>query len=315
MAKNRKKATFHWKRLVALAVNILITRVFVCDCKIHANQKGIDLPDAKDMQHNNPIIFTSIGQLHLSLSATYSKRIRPERVVLNVGHGLKPTIGYFVAPRDGIYLFNFAGLLNDVDIANQCVLLQHMGHEEYDSELTWKLPDPMTLAGHSLVSMKKSEVMEYFGRADSSTTDYLNSLGFLHNNWWRLSGRLIADSNDLDAVAFSVAEIPDDSMESPKEFHWNIGNGFNSAKGTFIAPKAGLYHFFLQFAGQGNQGEARIEKPDLVLAAGLIGEFDEHSVEIDTICKLDEGESVFVSILGKIVVNLNEIKFSGFLVK
>ncbi|CAG0917216.1 unnamed protein product [Notodromas monacha] len=252
-----------------------------------------------------------------------AKGFRPEMAVMNVGHGLKPSIGYFVAPRAGIYLFNFVGLIHDLEIHLRArwVKLQHLGEILKDSILRWNLKDPMTLAGHNMVEIKKDDVVEYFGRIDSSTPDYFKSLGFLHNNWWRLSGRLIADPNDLDAVAFCAADILTNSISSPREWinvpfmnvWWNLGEGFHKKDGTFIAPKSGLYHFFLHFDGLGGpQGEMRIEKKDMVLATAVMGKFDRHTIEIDAITKLDQGESVFVRAFGGISTQPQGLKFSGF---
>ncbi|CAG0921353.1 unnamed protein product [Notodromas monacha] len=271
MAKNRKKATFHWEAVLAFAVTILITRISICDCKTPANQQKIDLPDSKDTQ-NNPIVFSAIGQFHLPLSFIHSKRFRPEMVVLNVGHGLKPSLGYFVAPQDGIYLFNFGGLMHDITVkANyKGLFLKHMGHKEYDSVLNSNPRDPTTIAGHNLVSMMKKDALEYYGRVDSKSANYSDSLGFLHNNWWRCNGRLIADPKVRSSQTLaSHKQIG--KLVPFQTVHWNFGNGFNSTNGTFIAPQAGLYHFFLHFGGHGTLGQARIEKPDLVLAAGLVG--------------------------------------------
>ncbi|CAG0924383.1 unnamed protein product, partial [Notodromas monacha] len=314
-----KKARSHcWKALLALAINILITRISVSDCTNPAYDQQamneIDLPDAADAklkQNHDPILFTTIGQEHLPLTEKVGKRFRPEIAVLNVGRGFKPSIGYFVAPRDGVYLFNFVGLAYNLPtgVIHNWINLRPVGHpEEHDSSVIWSFTDPITSAGHSLVSMKKDDVMEYWGRMDSYCTNYLDGLNFVHNNWWRLSGRWVADIQFIILVPYHPGMLLNFT-----EVYLNAGNGFNSSSATFVAPTSGLYHFFLHFSTYGRlHGEARIEKADLLLAAGSFGKFDNMiTMDIDAISKLQKGESVFVKMLGNFEGHAKLFKFSG----
>ena len=100
-----------------------------------------------------------------------------------------------------------------------------------------------------------------------------------------------------------------------EDVHINLGNGFHSMHGLFIAPKAGLYLFSTSIMGvSGGPGcVATIMKNGAKLANtyGTPGAYDQGSVTLVT--QLDVGDEVWVASTNPVSASYHDDMFTSFM--